>query len=209
MLIEIAFTRTVAIAAEIVDGISLRRVTSDIVVAATGLSRAPVVNASGLWVWLAEAGANATAITVASPRGAYSDATGVPVAPPDRCRIELAPTPKYQFPSGSTAMRGTLVETAGPAVAVAGASVRLQWQDDTGWNDAPLVSLSDVNGNFAAALRLANGAEPHTAADGLLNVRLRIDRAGESRVGGQLSLRPGAVGAVGAPVIWDQLLAYP
>lgn len=210
MPIEIAFKREVTTAAEIVDGVTLRRIRSGIAVAATGLTRKPIVNASGLWVWLAEKDRTASAITVSSQTGAYDDASGTPVALPGRARIELAPTPKYRFGAGATAIRGKLIETnAANASGVAGAAVRMQWSNDNGWNDTVFASLSDANGEFATALRLPADAEATIDASGTLSVRLVIDRAGVTRASTSIPLRQGAVGAAGQAVIWDQLLAYP
>ena len=216
MPVEVAFTRTVAIAAEIVDGVSLRRIRSGIEVGATGLKRAPVVNASGLWIWISEAGATAQAIVVISPDGIYAGASTTPVAPPACRRIELAPTPRYRFGPGTTAMRGTLVERTGSSILgtgsttpVGGALIRLQWTDDNGWHDAPLASPTDADGAFAAVLRLPAEAEAVSDADGALSVRLTITRGSLVRTSAALPLRPGAVRSLSQPLIWDELPPVP
>lgn len=206
--LEIGFTRRVLLAAEIVDGVTLRPVTSGIRVSATGLKRRPLINAGGFYVWLEEGDRAAQDIIVDALDSGYESTRATPLTPPDYRRIELQPTSRYRFPADATALRGTLRESLyGPPVPVAGAQVRLQWSDDTGWNDATLVSSSAADGDFAVALRLASTDEARTLANGDLAVRLKIERDGIVRTSEEIPLRQGAVSAWRQAFIWDELLA--
>jgi hypothetical protein len=204
--LEVGFTRRVLLAAEIVDGVTLSPVTRGIKVSATGLTRRPIINASGFYVWLEEGDRQAREITVEALQTAYQDARATPLAPPDYRRIELSPTTAYRFSPGATALRGTLRQSLyGPPTPIAGALVRLQWSHDNGWNDEPLASRSAVNGDFAAALRLAPNAEASTRPGGDLAVRLKVERDGVTRTTDEISLRQGAVSTWSQPFIWDEL----
>lgn len=205
--LEVGFVRRVLLAAEIVDGVTFRPVTSGIQVSATGLARPPLINASGFYVWLEEGDRLAQEIVVDASEASYQDARAAPLPLPDYCRIALAPAAGYRFPPGATALRGTLRESRyGPPAPVAGALVRLQWSDDGGWTDAPLASSSAANGDFAVALKLAPSAEPRTQAGGDLVVRLKVERATSTRTSHEFPLRQGSVSAAGQPFIWDDLL---
>jgi hypothetical protein len=205
--LEIGFTRRVLVAVEVVDGVTLTPVRIGIKVSATGLTRRPIVNASGFHVWVEEGDRQAREIVVDAQGSPYQSVRAQPVAPPGHRRIELPPTPGYRFPPGVTALRGTLRERLyGPPAPVEGALVRLQWYDDAGWNDAPLASASAANGDFAAALRLAPTAEARTGPNGDFTVRLSFTRDGRTRFSDEMPLRPGAVGAAAQPFIWDELL---
>ena len=65
--LELAFNRRVAMAAEIVDGVTLLPVTSGLMVSATGLRLDPIVNSSGYYVWLEEEDREAQDIVVEVP----------------------------------------------------------------------------------------------------------------------------------------------
>lgn len=204
--LEIGFTRRVLVAAEIVDGVTLRPVTTGIKVTATGLRSRPVVNFSGFYVWLEEGGREAQEIVVDAEGTEYQSARASPLLPPDHARIQLPPAYGYRFPPGATALRGTLrASLYGSPDPIGGALVRLQWSGDSGWIDAPLASRSAASGDFAVPLRLASTAEPRLLANGSLAVRLRVERDGVSRTSDEIPLRQGSVSALSAPFIWDDL----
>lgn len=205
--LEIGFSRRVLMAAEVVDGVTLRPVTRGVRVLATGLRRKPLVNRSGLYVWLEEEGRVADEIVVESLNGDYQTARATPLMPPDHRRIELPPAHGYRFPPGATALRGTLRERLyGPPVPIAGADVRLQWSNDDGWNDATLSSRTAINGDFAAVLRLASTADARTLPGGDLAIRLRVEWDGAARTSDEIPLGQGAVTAWRQAFIWDELL---
>jgi hypothetical protein len=202
-----AYSRRLLCAAELVDGVTLDRVRQGVTVSARGLQHKPVVNAGGFFVWLEEGGAAPTRILVDASDTVYADADSAPPAPPAKSvRIELAPRFAYPFPPGATALRGTLrVSRFGPPEPVAGATLRLQWDDGTGWVDAPVAVTSEPSGDFAAPLRLSPRAEPRMLPGGGLAVRLRVTRGGMSRTSDEFALAAGRVGSRDQPFIWDDL----
>ncbi|QWW71221.1 hypothetical protein [Rhizobium sp. WYJ-E13] len=205
--LEIGFVRRVLLAAEIVDGVTLRPVTSGIRVSASGLRQRPRINASGFYVWLEEGDRQAGDIVVEALHSGFESTQAAPTALPGHVRIELTPTPRYRFTTGATALRATLRESLfGPSVPVANARIRLQWSDDNGWNDARLVSISAANGDFAVALRLAAADEARSLPNGDLAVRLKVERDGVVRTSDEIPLRQGAVSAWRQAFIWDELL---
>lgn len=203
---ETAWSRRVLCAAEVVDGVTLDPVRSAIKVTARGLRRAPVVNATGFWVWLEEGGAAPSRIVVDGSGTPYADTDRAPpVAPARSVRIELAPRAAYPFPPSATALRGRLLASRfGARRPVAGATVRLQWSDGVGWIDAPVAVTSEASGDFAAPLRLAPRAEPR-ALDGGIAARLRVTRGGVTRTSDEFPLAQGRVGGSADPFIWDDL----
>jgi len=204
---ETAYNRRLLCAAEMVDAVTLERVTADLVVTAPGLRRAPQVNASGFFFWLEEGGATPQRIVVDASDTYYASVERAPPAPPEKSiRIELAPRFGYPFPPGATALRGTLrVSRYGPPEPVARARVWLQWSGDSGWIDSPVAVTSEGNGDFAAPLRLAPKAEPRMLAGAGLAVRLLVARNGTTRTSGEFALRQGGVGGRDQPFIWDDL----
>lgn len=204
---ETAFTRRLLLAAEIVDAVTLEPVTRGLKVTATGLRRRPVINVGGFHVWLQDGDLEPRRIVVDADGSPYESAEAEPPAPPERSvRIELAPRFGYPFPPGATALRGTLrARRFGPPVPIAGARVRLQWNDDADWVDAPVVSTSDGNGDFAALLRLARGAEPKPHPDGGVTARLVCDRDGAVRTSAEFPVLQGRVSAREEPFIWEEL----
>jgi hypothetical protein len=78
---------------------------------------------------------------------------------------------------------------------VANASVRLEWVDDLGnIQNAPTISQTNENGDFAAFIRFSPNDVPHLDLGGTLTARLRAkrDSAGE-RVSADLKLAPGYI----------------
>jgi hypothetical protein len=205
--LDAAYSRRLLCAAELVDAVTLERVTADLKVSALGLQRKPAINASGFFVWLDEGGAAPTRILVDASDTYYASTESGPPAPPaNSVRVELAPRFAYPFPPGATALRGTLrVSRFGRPEPVAGATTRLQWFDGISWIDAPVTVTSESSGDFAAPLRLAPNAEPRTRPGGGLAVRLRVTRNGTIRTGDEFALAPGRVSSRDQPFIWDDL----
>jgi hypothetical protein len=205
-LLELAWSRRMLCAAEIVDAVTLEPVTGEIKVRAQGLKGKPSVNRSGRHYWLEEGGAQPQRIFVDASNTRYADAEAAPPVPPNRSvRIELSPRASYPFPPGVTALRGTLrVSRFGPARPVSGASVRLQWSDGTAWSDAPTAVTSDERGDFAAPLRLAPKDEPRLVSGGIA-VRLRVERGGITGTSDEFALPAGQVSPATQPFIWDDL----
>ena len=182
---ERAYVRNALFALELLDGVTLARVSDGIHVVADGLSGKHTVNASGLFVWTTgdiDALRSITIDPVARPYQRRSvqrvDLRLPPQANP-LTSIELSPRIDYPFPSGVTGMRGRLIEErVDPAVPVDKAEVHLAWLDDDGvtWREAPTRSLTNPKGDFATALRLASTDVPKLDANGALTVRLRVKR---------------------------------
>jgi hypothetical protein len=205
--LDAAYSRRLVCAAELIDAVTLERVTEDLKVSAAGLQRKPQVNAGGFFVWLEEGGAFPTRIFVDASATRYASTEADPPVPPDKSRrIELAPRFAYAFPPGATALRGTLrVSRFGSPEPIGGATVRLQWSDGVAWIDAPVAVTSEASGDFAAPLRLAPKAEPSTLAGGGLAARLRVTRNGNSRTSDEFELPQGRVTPRGEAFIWDDL----
>ena len=208
--VDQAYTRKVLFAAEIVDAATLMPVRSGIKVTASGLSRAPVVNYDGMFVWLDEGAHTPLQVVVDASDAPYeSVAVPVPVLPLRSVRIELAPTYGYPFPPGVTALRGRLIESsAGDPVAAADAEVHLQWIDDsqtgTVWADSPVRSHSAANGDFAALLRFTPSQMPREAGKGVA-ARLSVTRGAAARTSTQFTLDLGRTDGGMLPFAWSDL----
>jgi hypothetical protein len=208
---ELAYTRRVFCALELLDAVTLARISRGLQVTAVGLDGSPIVNASGLFVWLEETDAltRLQRIAIAPERGLpYQPLT----IPRDELQLpftsrQLVPRVGYPFTAGTTALRGALIEDRGdPRVPIVGADVWLQWlQDDATWRDAPLVSTSDDRGEFATILRLGPDEAPKQDAKGALTVRLRARRSALSeRRTDELSITQGHV-ADPSTFAWNEM----
>lgn len=194
---EKAYKRNVQFAVELLDAVTLERVSSGVTVKVEGLQRKPIVNPSGLFVWVEEK--NTTI------RGVSVDTTKVPYEKVERdasqltfplTRIELQPTLDYSFAPGITGLRGTLVERRIPNPdPVGGAEIKLRWLDDTGnWHDAPTASQSNTkSGDFVSILRFAPNQKPDIDADGAVTVRLQVRRDAFTRSSTDLKLQQGRI----------------
>lgn len=158
--LELAYHRRVLFAIEVLDGVTLERVTQGLTVTATGLKGVPVVNAGGLFVWLHE-DTNAFQKVTIKPGVLPFESVEREAAQLQMpfSIIELPPRSDYPFPAGITGIRGALIEerVAPPArpQPVPDAEVRLIWLDDDGatWHDSPVLSHTSSNGDFATILR--------------------------------------------------------
>ena len=205
----------VLFAIELLDSVTLSRVSDGMQVVAEGLSGKPLVNAGGCFVWLEE--------DITPLQRIVIDPGALPFERVERSAaevqlpltsIELSPRVDYAFPSGITALRGTLIEEnvtpPDTPVPIGDAEVHLQWLDDGKWQDAPTVSHTAWDtGDFAAVLRLKPTQMPLLGANGTLSARLRIRRATEERGSLDLELVPGRVRDPSAsnPLVfaWDEL----
>ena len=181
---QLAYRRHVMFAVELVDAVSLARVSRGASVVADGLQRLPVINASGLFVWLREDLAALTRIAIDTGTLPLERAE---VAATDLHlplhTVQLAPRSDYPLERGTTAIRATLVNTRADLVPVTGASVHLGWLDDGGlvWHDAPTRSRTNAHGDFACVARLAASDEPRLDAAVAMTVRLVAQRDGQGR----------------------------
>lgn len=187
--LEVAYQRSIEFAIELIDPVTLERVSQGVKVIAEGLRRKPIVNASGMFVWLKEDTDPLRAITIDPQLLPYEKAVvpksnlNLPPSSPPLTVIELAPRSDYVFAVGTTGIRGSLIETkVSPPVPVRNAVVHLQWLDDDGstWRDAPSRSATNDNGDFVSFLRFAPADVPNLDASGKMTVRLRAKRGGAS-----------------------------
>ncbi|HVC12441.1 MAG TPA: hypothetical protein VNE59_12435 [Burkholderiales bacterium] len=220
--LETAYVRRVLFALQVLDGVTLAGVSQGLKVTAAGLAGKPIVNSSGLFVWLQEGNRTPQGVEIEPGELPFLKATltaaelHVPAPPPPDQRprlipVELAPRRDYPFGAGVTGVRGTLVRlgTENPPVPVAGAAVWLRWIDDnangTTWADAPTRSATDSNGDFAAALRLSPAQVPRLDASGRVRLRLCVDRAAlGTKASPEFQQSPGRVADARSPFVWDQ-----
>ena len=186
---ELAYHRRVLFAIEVLDAVTLERVTQGLKVKALGLKGLPIVNAGGLFVWLSE-DLNALQNVTIEPGVLPFESVEIPAAQLKipLSIVELSPRSAYPFPPGLTAIRGALIEERvappAPPQPVQDAGVRLMWLDDDGttWHDSPVRSHTGAQGDFATILRFAPDEVPRLSADGALTVRLHARRAGQSEL---------------------------
>jgi len=210
--IEQGYRRQSLFALEVLDAVTLERVSDGITVKASGLSNTPRVSWSRLFVWMIEGAAQPHSIEIDPGKRPFE---GVTLGPADITlpftSVELAPRREYPFTRGVTGVRSMLVESqATPPdrpVPVANAAVRMRWLDDDGttWHDAPAPTRTDTGGGFAALLRIAPADVPHVDASGAFTVRLRASRDGSTRDSLPFSLTPGRVADTLPPFAWDEL----
>lgn len=190
--LEEAYQRSIEFAIELIDPVTLERVSRGVKVIAEGLRRKPIVNASGMFVWLKEDTTALREIRIDPGVLPYQVNTipkhklKLPPLPPNELpltAIELQPRADYVFSVGTTGIRGTLIE-AGVAeqVPVRDAEVGLQWLDDDGttWHTGPSLSRTNDKGDFVSIIRLAQVHVPNLDASGKMTVRLRAKRGGAS-----------------------------
>jgi hypothetical protein len=178
--------RSVQLAVEVIDAVTLNRVTDGLAVTVDGLSSAPIINSGGQFVWLLprQGGPFPTPVPVRVsvdpgrlPFGpARVDLPAVLPSPP-LIRVELPPRRDYPFAAGVGGIRATLVRDLNdsPLQPLTGVPVWLQWQDASSttkpWMDAPGRSTTDASGDFVAVVRLT-GAQQPVLVTNQLNLRL-------------------------------------
>lgn len=219
---ETAYTRRVLFAVEVLDGVTLGRLSQGLTVKAPGLTGQPIVNSAGLFVWLQEGNRAPQGLEIDPGDLPYmaarlpAAAVQVPAPPPPNLRpplirVELAPRRDYPFAAGVTGVCGTLVRlrNENPAVPIAGATAWLRWIDDnangTTWVNAPTRSTTDANGDFAAVLRLSPAQLPRLDANGRVRLRLTADRPQLGTLASpELALDQGRVASAQSTFAWDE-----
>ena len=177
-------------AVEVLDGVTLSRVSAGLKVVADGLRRGPIVNAGGLFVWLKEDRSAFRKLSIEPETLPYERVEltvaqlRLPPLPRPMTTVLLPPAAGYPFPSGMTGVRGILVEDLAdtPRRPVIDAEVRLRWLDDDGitWHDAATASRTTDHGDFVLVPTLAPADVPRLDATGAVTVRLLVSRAGGS-----------------------------
>jgi hypothetical protein len=199
--LEDAYRRRSLFAIELLDGVTLERVSTGVEVVAEGLQNKPVVNHGGVFVWMQEDIAPLQKVTIDPGTLPYEKLEREPAdltLPPDPrplTTIELPPRIDYLFAAGVTGLRGTLIEdNVVPPVPVENAEVSLRWldDDDVTWRDAPTISHTNSRGDFVSILRFAPTEKPNLD-NASVTVRLRVRRNGNERSSADFKLLQGRV----------------
>lgn len=183
--LERAYTRKAMLGIELLDAVTLERVAQGIEVTAKGLTGKPIVNESGLFVWLQEDVTKLEKVIV-EPRAAPFERVEIAAAQVTRPlhRVELMPRASYPFSPGITVIRGSLYEKRVPLgtmpKAIAGATIRLEWLDDdaAAWHPWQAPAVSNAAGGFTSILRLARGQSPKIDQLPRPDQRPRLDAKG-------------------------------
>ena len=193
--VEHAYERNVLLAVELLDAVTLERVSNGLKVVAEGVQAEPILNSSGCFVWLKANNTNIQKVTVKTGALPYEPVNDFQVKRP-LTTIELHPSVNYDFAPGITGLRGTLIEqrVSNPDP-VSSVEVKLRWLDDTGsWHDSPTASPTDKkSGDFVSILRLAPKEKPDIDANGAVTVRLQVSRNGSIRSSTDLKLLQGRI----------------
>jgi hypothetical protein len=206
--LEQAYLREVMFALELLDAVTLERVVGGVDVEAVGLTGAPILNHSGLLVWLKEPAASFQKIVI-EPRTQPFERLEIPAAQVQvpLHTVELNPLSNYPFSPGVTALRGSLYESQvalGQApVPVSGATIRLEWEDSGGiLQPGTADAVTRETGDFVSILRFAPKEEPKVTNQ-KLSIRLFAKRAGGAEKSKELKLLQGRV--TDAVLAWDEL----
>jgi len=215
--------RVTLFAIRAVDAVTLSTVSQGLKVVAEGLKGKPIVNASGLFVWLDEDLGRLKKVTIDPGTLPYEGVERertqlqLPPLPTPLTTIELPPRLDYPFSAGITGLRGRFIEEhvlpPESRVPVRNAEVRLRWLDGDGltWHDAPTVSHTNSDGDFVSIMRLAPTEVPQLDGNGAVTVRLRARRdAGNERTSTNFTLLEGRVADPSnvndRTFAWDELL---
>lgn len=208
--LERAHSREAMLAVELLDAVTLERVSQGVEVTAKGLTGKPIVNHGGLFVWLKEDTAKFEKLLV-EPGPQPFERVEIPAAQVNRPlhTVELKPLASYPFTPGITAIRGSLIESV-PApgvepVAIPGATLRLEWLHEDGltWKPSPATAVTDKAGDFTLILRLAPAEVPTLDAQGNMSIRLFAKRAAGGEKHKELQLLQGRV--TDATYAWTEL----
>jgi hypothetical protein len=212
--------RKVRFAVELLDPVTFERVNDGVNVTAEGIEGKPVINSSGLFVWLESQAGDLQRLIIDPQALPYEPVTlaqsdvKIPLT-----RVELAPNVSYSFGVGTTGLRGMLIERRvippDRATPVPGAEMRLTWLDSDGvWQQASNTSHTDENGDFASILRLAPDQAPLIDEQDKVTVRLTVARdQGVPRTSADVKLLQGHIadpstfdgGREALTFIWDEL----
>jgi hypothetical protein len=202
--VEAGNWRQSRLAVEVLDAVTLERVSQGLSVTAEGIDGQPIVSASGWFVWLLPRTGMPvpTRVMVDPGRLPYRPVeSAVPPVNPNEVAVvslTLAPSRNYSFSAGVAGVRATLVNDrlANPVQPLVGVDVWLEWIDDnqpgTVWVAAPTVVKTDDAGDFAAIVRLAPDQLPRLDANGQLRVRLAAIH-GPTQYSPELSIPPGRI----------------
>ena len=206
--LETAYERKVLFALELLDAVTLTRVSRGVKkVVAEGLKYdRPILSAGGYFVWLEQDITPLTKITLDLGLLPYDSleipASEVQIPPPavgpPLVTFQLHPRLDYPFSAGHTGIRSTLMETRvmPPQVPtpVADAEVGLRWLDDDNvtWRDSPIVSRTNSDGDIVSILRFDPNDVPDIDANRKLTLRLRVRRNTE-RTSSDLKLPQGRI----------------
>lgn len=202
--LEEAYNRRVSFAVQLLDAVTLSRVSQGVKVVGDGLNGKPIVNAGGIFVWLEEDLAPLKKVTIDPKTLPYEKVEldrsqlQLPPNPKPLTTVELPPRIDYPFTPGITGMRGTLIEERVPPpqrpVPVGDAEVHLRWLGDFGmWFDAPTRShTSPTSGDFISIIRLAPNAPTEPGKD-TITVNLRVRRNGNERSSTNFTLPLGRI----------------
>jgi hypothetical protein len=196
---ETAYERRAMFAVELVDAVTLVRVTQGVKVVAEGIKGKPIVNASGMFVWLKQDITGLSKISIDPGTLPYEtldlDRSDLRLPPtrPALTTIALSPRVDYPFTPGLTGVRGSLIETRAGRVPIVNAQVQLQWLDDGNWRDALVKARTGAKGgDFVSILSLTPGDLPEIH-DGKLTVRIRVRRDIRERTSNDLNILQGRV----------------
>jgi hypothetical protein len=208
--LERAYTRYAMLAVELLDAVTLERVTQGVTITAKGLMGKPIINHGGLFVWLKEDAGNFEKLLI-DPRMLPYQSAEVPVAQVQRPLhvVELSPLANYPFSPGITAIRGSLVLSVPPPglapVAIVGAAIRLEWLDDDGvtWHAGATTTATNGSGDFTTILRLAPADVPRLDSQGQTTVKLYAKRSTGEEKHKEFQLKQGRV--ADKTFAWDQM----
>lgn len=209
--LERAYTREAKLAVELLDAVTLERVSQGVEVTADGLSGKPKINGGGLFVWVNEDVTKLVTLSI-KPRTLPFEAVEIPAAQVTRPlhRVELQPLASYPFAPGVTVIRGSLYETTpaagAPPQVIRSATIRLEWLDDDGftWRPSQTSAVTNAAGDFIAIVRLARAEEPRLDPDGKMSLRLFARRANGQQKQSTFQLPQGRV--ANETYAWDELL---
>jgi hypothetical protein len=229
---EVAYERTAMLGVELLDAVTLERVTQGVDVEAKGIAAPPVLSHSGLYVWV-ERDATRIPAFAAQFAGLRIEPFDAPFEPVELSAaqvnrpvhsLQLHPLSSYPFAPGTTAIRGRLVENDAmppqvPRVPIPGATMRFEWLDDDGttWHAWQAPRVTSTTGDFTAMVRFARGQwhtgspppapnpdEPKLDAAGNLSVRVFATRANGAQRQKTYPLPQGRV--TDKTFAWDDLL---
>jgi hypothetical protein len=192
-----AYVRNALFGIELLDAVTLARVSGGVKVTAEGLhAKKPVVSAGGVFAWFREDFTRLQKVTIDPQMLPYEIVELEPAQLQTGLNIvELAPRLDYPFAAGITGLRGLLIEErVVPAVPVPNADVRPRWLDENAvWRDAPTEVRTGPKGDFVAFLRLTPADVPQVDPGGIVTVRLRVRRGASQRESADKKLPQGRI----------------
>lgn len=209
--LEQAYVREAMLAVELLDAVSLERVSQGVQVTAVGLAGSPIVNFSGLFVWLKQPTTDFEKLVI-EPGSRPFERMEIPAAQVQRPlhRVELKPLANYPFTPGITAIRGSLYEKqvllGQEPEPIPAATIRLEWlhEDNVTWIPAPATAVSNAAGDFTSILRLAPAEVPAIDAQGKMSIRLFAQRSAGGERHHELQIPHGRV--ADEAFAWDEMV---